>query len=212
MDDTRSIKGNKEKELAKVIEFPAKGKRARKKPKGKPTQAKRPEPKSKTPPKSTQEHRLRLITELMFDREMKGNARDFVVITQAKQILDVSGVFELRYSLPDPLEEGNHVWVRGHASSGREVIAAAIVIEDHVERETEDGVQDCVMIRDEPRTREWLIPRADCCALPLTANPMLIHKSKLDGFIGEGWSDVFWNAKLRRRRAKPKARLVGKTN
>jgi hypothetical protein len=211
MEDKRSsTKGSPEKELAEVIELPKKPKRARKKPKSKSVE--------KTSPKSEQDHRLRLISELMFDRDMKGNPRDHVVITQAKQILDVSGVFELRYSLPDPLVEGNHVWVRGHTSSGREVVAAAIVIEDHVEREVEGEndedkwVQDCVMIRDEPRTREWLVPRVDCSPLPLTANPMLVHKRNLDALIGKGWSEVFWNSKLRRRRAKPKTSIIRKLN
>lgn len=162
---------------------------------------------AKKAPKSERDQRLRLISGLMEDLKAKGNPRNHIVITHARQILDVSGVYEIRCELPQLLEEGNHVWVRGHVND-REVVSSAIVIEDYVRRKTEDGEQVCVMLRDEPRTKEWLVPREDLSPLPLTMNPMLIHKRDLDQFLGDGWSDVFWNHKLRMRRAHPKSRII----
>jgi hypothetical protein len=159
------------------------------------------------PPVSEQQRRVGLIRQLMIANKARGNPRDFVVITHAKQILDVSGVYELKTRLPDDLEPGSHVWVRG-VRNDREIVAAAIVIEDHVIREDKEHV----MIRDEPRTKEWLLPREDIHPLPLMMNPMLIHKKRLDFYLGERWADVFWNGKLKRRRSKPRARLIRKIN
>lgn len=189
----------------KVLDGGKAKRKSHKKRKG-PTKAK--PPKESDPPVTQEQYRLKLIKDLIVANKVRANPRDYVVITQARQVLDVSGVYEIQSVLPDPLEEGNHVWVRGHTSSGREVVAAAIVIEDHVIRETTEGEQDCVMIRDEPRTKEWLVPRVDLSPLPLTFTPMLLHKSKLDNYLGEGWADVFWNFKLRKRRASPRMRSV----
>lgn len=162
--------------------------------------------------RSHQGYRLKLITDLLRERKIFGHPRDHVIIVQGHQLLDVSGVYEVKATLPDPLQEGNHAWIRGNASDGTEVVVAVLIIEDHV-KSTIDGKEvDCVMVKDEPRTKEWLVPRSDLSPLPLTMRPMALHKRDLDDYLGDGWSNVFWNAKLKRRRSRPMTRILGKMN
>lgn len=188
--------------------MPVKDRRSVKKSNGKrgPTKPKKRE-QSKSPPVSEQQRRFGLIKEILESNKEKGNPRDYVVITHRRQILDVSGVFEIKAELPDEMEPGNHVWVRGYVNN-HEIIASAIVVEDNIEV---DGKMH-TMLRDEPRTKEWLLDRDELSPLPLTMNPMLIHKRKLDFYLGEGWADTFWNFKLNRRRAHPKTRIIQKIN
>jgi hypothetical protein len=186
-----------------------KRKRRKPKPKG-PTRAKKQEalkPGEEPPAVSEEQRRYRLIRDLMRDHKRKGSPRDHVVITRMIQILDISGVYQVRASLPSDLAAGNHVWVREYID-GRETARPVIVVEDHVIQEGEDGPQEMVMVRDDPRTKEWVVPRFECAPLPLTMNPMLIHKSKLDHYLGEGWAEVFWDHRRKRRRVKPTARVI----
>jgi hypothetical protein len=147
---------------------------------------------------SPEKQRLNAIREYMEQYNVKGNARDFVVILNAKTIYDVSGAYEIKAALPDPIEAGNHVWVRGMSVDDKEVIASAIVKQDHYDS---NGV-DSVLITDE--YKEWVVSREDVRALPLCMTPMLIHKSKIHKYLGDDWGETFWNNKLKMRRSRIK--------
>lgn len=198
MEDKRSLSKSKPKT--------SKSRAKAKKTKRGPTPRKKPE-ENKTPPVSEQQRRLRLIKEILISHKTRGNPRDYVVITHRSQIMDVGGVYEIKAKLPDKIEAGNHVWVRGYVNQ-REIVAAAIVVEDNIDV---DGKLH-TMLRDEPRTKEWLLDRADLSPLPLTMAPMLIHKRRLGFYLGEGWAGTFWNHKLNRRRAKPQTRIIQRLN
>jgi hypothetical protein len=186
---------------AMTPEPPKKATKPARKRKAGPTRKKAP----KDPPPTVSERgqRINLITQVLVANKEKGNPRDYVVITHGKQILDASGVYELKAKLPDEMEPESHVWVRGH-TNGMEMVVSAIVMEDNVDVDGEPHV----LIRDDPKTKEWLLPRADLSPLPLTLTPMVIHKKRLDFYLGAGWAAVFWNAKLNRRRAKPRLKLI----
>lgn len=174
-----------------------------------PSRKKKPGPTRKKAPKeplavvSERGRRIQLITSVMIANKEKGNPRDYVVITHGKQILDASGVYEIQAKLPDEMPPESHVWVRGYVK-GKEIVASAIVMEDNIDV---DGVAH-VMVHNEPKTKEWLLLRGDLSPLPLTMAPMLIHKKRLDFYLGEGWGGVFWNQKLSRRRVKPRRKFI----
>ncbi len=174
-----------------------------------PTKKRKPGPTRAKPPKdpppivSERGRRIQLITQVLVANKEKGNPRDYVVITHGKQILDASGVFEIKAKLPDKMAAGSHVWIRGNVK-GKEIVASAVVMEDLIDVRGIPHTKVC----DEPKTKEWLLPRCDLSPLPLTMTPMIIHKKRLDFYLGKGWGDVFWNGKLNRRRAKPRRKNI----
>jgi hypothetical protein len=166
---------------------------------------KRPTKDQQEKPRSEQQRRLQLIERLMRDQGNKGNPRDYLIVTQGRQIMDVSGVYDVRAELPEVLEPGNHVWTRS-SNEGKEVVELAIVVQDRAQLDGYDG--PVVLVRDEPRTREWPILRAELSPLPFTMAPMLIHKRSLRKYLGDRWGEVFWDESMRHRRARPALRRL----
>ena len=147
---------------------------------------------------SEEQRRLELIQGMMKHRGVKGNPRDYVTITQAAQIMDVNGKYCIKCRRPENREPENHVWVRGFNSEGGETVTIGVVVEDGYGSE---GKQ--LLLRDDPRTREWVEERDHCSPLPLTLSPMLIHKRELGTYLGDRWRETFWSLKTDARRAKP---------
>lgn len=135
-------------------------------------------------------HRLEQIWKMMESKKIKGNPRDFVVVVGRNLLIDRSGVYEIEAQFPSKLEPGNHVYLN-LIKKGIESVITLIVVEDKGED---------LLIRDVKNTFTQLIRKTEVYPLPLPKSPILIHKKKLDFFLGPSWKKRFWNQKLKRRK------------